>query len=126
MKTFIISSIIFFLIILFIVFYIIFLNVTINEMNIELEKIIITAKDENWNKNKDLLNLFDNQWKNKKKIFESFVYHNKTDKIGDLISELKLYNEFKNKNQIILKAQALKLLLTYIYDDEIPTPENII
>ena len=65
-------------------------------------------------------------WHNTKKWLEAFIHHSKTDRMEVIVLEIKNDIEFKNKNQVLSNARKLKLLFDLIYDDELPTLENII
>lgn len=126
MKTFIASIITFFVILISVVLYIFFLRSSAIGFTDYTDKIVSSAKAENWEICNEKYEEFNKRWQKKRKWYEAFVNHHDTEYITDLVLELKYQIEFKNKKQVIIYAAKLNEVYWRIYDDEIPTFENIV
>ena len=126
MKTFIISLVIFFIIISSITIYVFFLNSTLDEFQIQIKVISDAANADDWNKAESECNKLHENWHGKIKLIEVFTNHNKTDAISQYILEIKNHIINKDKKQLNVTSDKLSLSLDFLYDDELPTLENIV
>ncbi|MBE7027596.1 MAG: DUF4363 family protein [Ruminococcaceae bacterium] len=126
MKTFIVSLITLFIIISSITAYVFFLKFTLDDIMNYLEKISSASENEDWNKVSLSYNTLSDKWHNKIKLLEAFTSHNKTDAISQYILEIKNHIDNHDKKQLKVVIDKLRLNLKFLYDDELPTLENII
>lgn len=126
MKTFIISIFTFLIILILITCFLFFLKDTTNDLTYQIDKILIEVDKENWTLAENEYLLLEKNWKKKKKLLEAFSNHSKTDQISVLIKEMNVLIDSNNQNQIKLYCDKIKLLFHLLYDDELPTFENII
>jgi len=126
MKIFIASIITFLLIIILITGYLFFLNYTINQLNVQINKILIDLEENDWLSLKNNYEELSENWQKNKSWLEGFSNHSKTDQIDQVITEIEKLIDFKDKKQLVISTNKLKLFLHFLYDDELPTIENII
>ncbi len=126
MKIFIISMITFFIIIVSITTYVFFLKFTIDDLNDNIEAISYASENDDWNKVNSSYKALSEKWYDKIKIIEAFTNHNKTDAISQYILEIKNHIASHEKRQLKIVTGKLRLSLEFLYDDELPTVENII
>lgn len=126
MKTFIASIITFFVILTSVVLYVFYLRSSTIDFTHFTDEIVSTAKAENWEICNKKYDDFNKKWQKERKWYEAFVSHHDTEYITDLVLELKYQIEFKNKKQVMIYGAKLKEVYGRIYDDEIPTFENIV
>ncbi len=126
MKTFIASIITFFVILSSVTVFIYCLNISTNNFSLVLDEIITDAKNENWTSCKENCDTLKTEWDKNKKWYEALKNHNDTNLINNLLLNLSLNVEFKERKSVIITANKLRLVFEDIYDDELPTLENII
>ena len=126
MKTFIISIITFIVIITLISSFLFFLNNNIQDFTLQINNIQEHLTKDDWTSSEKTYQSLAKSWESKRKWFEALSNHNKTDQITVLIAEMNILINSKDKNQVNLYCDKLKLLLYFLYDDELPTFENII
>ena len=126
MKIFIISLIIFFIIISSITVYVFFLKSTLDDFQVLIKDIISDAENDDWTKARSMCDNLSDEWYGKIKLIEVFTNHNKTDAISQYILEIKNHIMNKDKKQLNITADKLNLSFKFLYDDELPTLENIV
>ncbi|MBE7039681.1 MAG: DUF4363 family protein [Ruminococcaceae bacterium] len=126
MKTFVVSLITFFIIISSITAYVFFLKFTLDDLISNIEAISFASETDDWNNVSSSYNTLSDKWYSKIKIIETFTSHNKTDAISQCILEIKNHIDNHDKKQLKVMTDKLRLSLQFLYDDELPTLENII
>lgn len=126
MKTFIISLITFLIIIIAITGYVFYLKFAIDDLSTHADNILYASNNKDNKTISENYNELIKKWNKKIKIVEIFTNHNKTDGISQLLSEIKNDIEADDMEQLKINVDKLKLSLRFLFDDELPTVENII
>jgi len=126
MKTFIVSLITFFIIITLITIFVIYLNNSTETLELYIKKISDYAENDDWEKALKTYNIAENYWNNGRKTQKLFINHQEIDRCDELLKEIETAIKYKDKTALINKLKILKLIIENIYNNELPTFENII
>lgn len=95
------------------------------------ELFVITQQAMEDCRNKDIHSLLENinklsaQWESKQLILHLFVRHEKLENVSTTISSLNAYAKNENFSQAIIELNLLEYMINHIYEEQIPSLNNL-
>ena len=102
------------------------LDQLVNNIEEHLEKIEDNAKNENWEQCQREIEQTFEHWNETQIRLKAFIEHREIDEIHQLMSEMKGYADFSDKENLLVKLGIIKTLIGHIPENEKLTLENIL
>lgn len=96
------------------------------KINKDLETIILSVKDENWELSSTLFHKFKENYSEKIKNFSSIIRHDEINKALLSIIEISTNIELKNKDECLNSLNKLHFLIINFYENQIPNLLNVL
>ncbi|MBE7047895.1 MAG: DUF4363 family protein [Ruminococcaceae bacterium] len=126
MRTFIGAMVILFVIIIGAGIYMHWLNSTVQHLDANLDALITSVETSDWHSTYTGINQFLSNWDHIYPKLELFIHHNEIDKINTLLYEIKGYAHVKKREEFLVKAGVLQVLIRQLPIGEQITGENIL
>lgn len=125
MKTFLGAMAALIIIIIGIRFYSSALSDSVGKMEDYTDRIVKTAKNEEWENCRHIFNDFKDHWSKKGKWITGFIHHDDIHYIDESIAELMVYIDYKDAELTISKAETIKVRLRQMPSGEELNLENL-
>ena len=125
MKTFLGSMAALIIIIIGIRFYSAALSDSVNKMENYTDRIVKTAKNEDWENCQHIFHEFKEHWSKKGKWLTGFIHHDDIHYIDENIAELCVYIDYKDAELTASKAATIKVRLAQMPSGEELNLENL-
>jgi len=102
------------------------IDVMISNLEEQIKNIEIHVKNEDWSECQTEIEKALDNWNHMQIVFKAFLDHQELDDIHLILSEIQGYADFSDKENILVKLDALKVLIHHIPENEKLTLENIL
>lgn len=102
------------------------LDKLVNSLEEHIKKIESEAKKEDWQQCKNEIEEATKHWNEIQIKLKAFIEHRDIDEIHRIMSEIKGYAEFTDKENLLVSLEILKTLVHHIPENEKLTLENIL
>lgn len=95
------------------------------EMNLHLERLVISAQEEDYTASSNTIAALQEKWQKKSKQFDMYVKHENVDSIQLNLIQLEAFCSLKQYDKMLPIIRQIQYSLKQIYEGEIPDLKNI-